>query len=122
MCTPAANTFYRRSSARLQLGNEVFKKQERRLTRSDGEVLLVRLVHARPERRIGENHMDTVALREIGDLLRERIAINDVRRFESVQDAVHLRSNVRERLDLAAEEGPVGSMTRTITRISERGV
>ena len=51
--------------------------------------------------------MDAVALREIGDLLRKRIAVDDVRRLEPVQDAVHLRRNVRECLDLAAEEGPV---------------
>ena len=38
---------------------------------------LIRLVHTRPERRIGKDHMDAVALREIGDLLRKRIAIRD---------------------------------------------
>ncbi len=86
----------RRSSAHLQLGDEVFKEQERRLARPDGEVLLIRLVHARPERRICENNVDAVALREIGDLLRKRIAVDDVRGLEPVQDAVHLRRNVRE--------------------------
>ena len=69
------------------------------------EVRLLARLHLRAERRICADDVHPVVVRDGGWILRERTAEADVGRLQSVQDAVHLRGDVGERLHFAAVEG-----------------
>ena len=85
--------------------DEMLQEQERGLAGLDREILL----HLRPllaaERRIGQHHVEAVLLLDVGDVLGQRVGVDDVRRLDAVQDHVHDADDVGEALLLLAVEG-----------------
>ena len=93
------------AAAGLEDLDEVLEEQERRLAGADGEVLLHFLALLAAEGRIGEHHVVAVLLLNVGEVFGERVGVDDVRRLDAVQDHVHDRDDVGERLLLLAVEG-----------------
>ena len=85
--------------------DEVLEEQEGGLAGADGEVLLHLLALLAAEGRIGQHHVEAVLLLNVGEVLGERVGVDDVRRLDAVQDHVHDRDDVGERLLLLAVEG-----------------
>ncbi len=83
----------------------MLEEQERRLAGADGEVLLHLLAFLAAERRIGQHHVDAVLFLNVGEVLGQRVGVDDIRRVDAVQDHVHDRDDVGERLLLLAVEG-----------------
>jgi len=83
----------------------VLKEQERRLSGADGEVLLHLFAFIAAEGWIGHHHLIAVLLLNVGEVLRERIGVDDVWGLDAVQDHVHDRDDVGERLLLLPVEG-----------------
>ena len=91
--------------SRLEDLDEVLEKQERRLPGADGEVLLHFLALLAAEGRIGHHHLVAVLLLNVGQVFGERVGVDDVGRFDAVQDHVHDGNHVGQRLFLFAVEG-----------------
>ena len=83
----------------------MLKEQERRLSGADGEVLLHLFAFIAAEGWIGHHHLIAVLLLNVGEVLRERIGVDDVWGLDAVQDHVHDRDDVGERLLLLPVEG-----------------
>ena len=81
-------------TARLQGFDEMLKEQKGRLTRLDGEVLFYLLALFPAKGRIGKDHMESVLLLNVADVFSECIGVEDVRRFDAMQDHVHDRDDV----------------------------
>jgi hypothetical protein len=67
-----------------------------------GKVALDALLLLAAEGRVGEDHVHPVLLPDLGELVAQRIARVDLGRVQPVQQQVHLRKQVRQRLGLAA--------------------
>ena len=93
------------AAAGLEHLDEVLEEEERGLAGADGEVLLHFLALLAAEGRIGQHHVVAVLLLNVGEVLGERVGVDDVRRLDAVQDHVHDRDDVGERLLFLAVEG-----------------
>ena len=91
--------------AGLEHLDEVLEEEEGGLAGADGEVLLHFLALLAAEGRIGQHHVVAVLLLNVGEVLGERVGVDDVRRVDAVQDHVHDRDDVGEGLLLLAVEG-----------------
>jgi hypothetical protein len=89
----------------LERLDEVLHEQESRLTRFNRKVLLNLLALLSPKRRVGQDHVKTVLLLDVIDVLTQRIGVNDVGRLDAVQDHVHDRNHVGQALLFLAVEG-----------------
>ena len=98
--------------------DEVLEEQERRLAGADGEVLLHLLALLAAEGRIGQHHVVAVLLLNVGEVLGERVGVDDVRRLDAVQDHVHDRDDVGERLLFLAVEGALLERRRVLCVVS----
>ena len=87
-----------RAAAGLEDFNEMLEEEERGLAGADGEVLLHFLALFAAEGRIGDDDVETIPFLNIGEVLGECVRVNDVRRFDAVQDHVHDRDHVGEGL------------------------
>jgi hypothetical protein len=59
------------------------------------------------EWRIGEDDVDAILLADLGDAHGDRIVRTDLRRFESVQQQIHLREQIRQWFRFAAKNAPL---------------
>jgi hypothetical protein len=55
--------------------------------------------------RVGHDHVEAFLVLHVGQVLRQRVGMNDVRRVDPVQDHVHRGDDVGEALLLLAVEG-----------------
>ena len=85
--------------------DEVLEEEERGLAGADGEVLLHFLALFAAEGRIGDDDVEAVLFLHVGEVLGERVGVNDVGRFDAVQDHVHDRDDVGEGLLFLPVEG-----------------
>lgn len=83
----------------------MLEEEERSLAGADGEVLLHFLAFLAAERRIGHDHVNAVFLLNVSQVFGERVGVDDVGRFDAVQDHIHDGDDVGERLFLLAVEG-----------------
>ncbi len=91
--------------ARLDDFDEVLENQERGLAGADGEVLLHLGAFLASEGRIGQHHVVAVLFLNVREILGQRVSVDDVRRFDPVQDHVHDADDVGEGLLFLAVEG-----------------
>ena len=92
----------------------MLEKEERRFAGADREVLLDLLPLLAAERRIRQHDFVAVPFLNVGEVLGQRIRVDDVRRLDAVQDHVHDGDDVRERLLFFAVEGAL--LQRSILR------
>lgn len=85
--------------------DEVLEEEERGLAGADGEVLLHFLALFAAEGRIGHDDVEAVLFLHVGEVLGERVGVDDVGRFDTVQDHVHDRDDVGEGLLFLPVEG-----------------
>ena len=85
--------------------DEVLEEEERGLAGADGEVLLHFLALFAAEGRIGDDDVEAVLFLHVGEVFGERVGMNDVGRFDAVQDHVHDRDHVSEGLLFLPVEG-----------------
>ena len=83
----------------------MLEEQEGGLASADGEVLLHFLAFLAAEGRIGQHHVVAVFLLNIGEVFGQRVGVDDVRCLDAVQDHVHDRDDIGERLLFLAVEG-----------------
>jgi len=74
------------------------------LTGADGEVLLHFLAFLTAEGRIGLDDVVPVFFLNVGEVFGERVGVDDVRRFDAMQDHVHDADDVGQRLLFLAVE------------------
>ena len=103
-----------RPSASLEHLDEVLEEQERGLAGADGEILLDLLAFLASEGRIGQHHVVAVLLLNVGEVLGERVRVDDVRRLDAVQDHVHDGDDVGEGLLFLAVEGARLEVARSL--------
>jgi len=85
-----------RTAARLQDLDEMLEEEEGGLAGLDWEVLLDLGAFLATEGRVREHDVVAVFLLDVGDVLGERIDMDDVRRLDAVEDHVHRPDDVRE--------------------------
>lgn len=95
------------ATAGPQQADEVLEKQKGSFAAADLEVLLHLLAFAAAERRVGEDHIEAVALLHIAEVLGEGIGVQHPGRLDAVEDHVHDRDHIGETLFLLAGEGAV---------------
>jgi len=93
------------ASAGLQDFDEVLEEEEGGLAGADGEVLLDLGAFLAAEGGIGQHDVVTVLFLNVGEVFGEGVGVDDVRRFDPVQDHVHDADDVGEGLLLLAVEG-----------------
>ena len=93
------------ASTSLEDFDEVLKKEERGLAGADGKVLLHFLALFAAEGRIGDDDVEAVFLLHVGKIFSKCVGVNNVRRFDAVQDHVHDRDDIRERFLFLPIEG-----------------
>ena len=59
------------------------------------------------EGRIGHDHIDAVSVADLAQRKAQAVERIDLRRLQAVQDQIHLRQQIRQRLGLAAEDALV---------------
>ena len=69
-----------------------------------GEIALDAAFLFAAERRIGQDHVHPVGILDLGQLLLQTVSLGDLRRFQAVQQQVHLAEHVGERFGFAAED------------------
>ena len=77
-----------RAAAGLEDFNEMLEEEERGLAGADGEVLLHFLALFAAEGRIGDDDVEAILFLNVGEVLGERVRVNDIRRLDAVQDHV----------------------------------
>ena len=82
----------------------MLQEQESGLAGADREILLHLLALAAAERRVGEDDVHPVLVLDVGQVLGQRVGVDDVGRFDAVQDHVHDRDHVGQRLLFLAVE------------------
>ena len=87
-----------RAASGLEDFSEMLEEEERCLAGADGEVLLHFLALFAAEGRIGDDVVEAISFLNVGEVLGERVRVNDVRRLDAVQDHVHDRDHVGEGL------------------------
>ena len=90
--------------------DEVLEEQERRLASADREVLLHLLALLAAKGGIGEDHVHPILVLDVGQVLGQRVGVDDVGGLDAVQDHVHDRYHVGQRLLFLAEK--VGGLQR----------
>ena len=85
--------------------DEVLEEEERGLAGADGEVLLHFLALFAAEGRIGHHDVVSVFFLNIGQVLGERIGVDEVGGLDAMQDHVHDRDDVGEGLLFLPVEG-----------------
>ena len=85
--------------------DEVLEEEERCLAGADWKVLLHFLALFAAEGRIGEDDLEAILFLHVGEVLGERVGVDDVGRFDAVQDHVHDRDDVGEGLLFLPVEG-----------------
>ena len=93
------------AAAGLQRLDEMLEEQERGLAGLDREILLNLRPLLAAERRIGQHDVEAVLFLNVADVLGQRVGVDDVRRFDAVQDHVHDADDVGEALLLLGVEG-----------------
>ena len=93
------------AAAGLEDFDEVLEEEERGLAGADGEVLLHFLALFAAEGRIGDDDVEAVLFLHVGEVLGERVGVDDVGRLDAVQDHVHDRDDVGEGLLFLPVEG-----------------
>ena len=93
------------SSPRLENLDKPLQEQVGSLSRSNGEVLLDFFAFLAAERRIGKNHIAAFAVLDVREVFRKAIGVDDVGDFDPMQDQVHDRDHVSQRLLLLSVEG-----------------
>ncbi len=93
------------AASSLEDFDEVLEEEERCLAGADGEVLLHFLALFAAEGRVGDDDVEAVLFLHVGEVLGERVGVDDVGRFDAVQDHVHDRDDVGEGLLLLPVEG-----------------
>src|ERR1019366_1043596 len=106
--------------AGLENLDEVLQEEERRLAGPYGEVLLHFLALLAAEGRIGQHHVVAVLFLYVGEVLGERIGVDDVGRIDAMQDHVHDGDDVGQRLLLLAVKS--AGLERAEFPGSERGL
>ncbi len=86
------------SAAGLQAAHEVLQKERGSFARFDGEVLLHLGTFFAAEGWVGQDDIVAIALLDVHDVFAQRIGVDDVGRFDAVQDEVHDGDNVGQRL------------------------
>ena len=76
----------------------MLEKEKGRLAGTNGKVLLHFLSLFAAEGWISQHHVVAILLLNVGEVFRERVGVDDVRRLDAVQDHVHDRDHVGERL------------------------
>ena len=76
------------------------------LAGADGKVLLHFLAFLAAERGICHHHVDAVFFLNVGEVFGEGVGVDDVRRFDPVQDHVHDADDVGEGFLLLPVESP----------------
>jgi hypothetical protein len=84
--------------ARLEALDEVLEKEKGRLAGANGKVLLHFFPLFAAEGRIGQHDVVAILLLNVGEVFGKRVGVDDVRRLDAVQDHVHDRDHVGERL------------------------
>ena len=56
------------------------------------------------ERRIGHDHIDAVSVADLAERKAQAVQRIDLRRFESVQNEIHLSQQIRQRLGFSSED------------------
>jgi hypothetical protein len=85
----------------------VLEKQERSFAGADGKILLYLFALLPAEGRIGHNNFDAVFFLNVGQIFGERVDVQQIGRFDAVQDHVHDPNHVGKRLLFLAVEGPL---------------
>ncbi len=85
--------------------DEVLQEEGRGLAGANGEVLLHLLALFAAERRIGDDDVEAVLFLHVGEVLGERVGVDDVGCLDAVQDHVHDRDDVGEGLLFLPVEG-----------------
>src|SRR5205823_6203585 len=83
--------------ARFQNLDEMLKEKKRSLAGADGKVLLHLLALFAAERWISHYHFVAILFLNGCKIFGEGVGVNDVRRFDAMQDHVHDRDDIRER-------------------------
>ncbi len=83
----------------------MLQEQETRSRRCESESSAEPLPFLAAKRRIGQHHVEAVLLLNVGEVLGQRIRVDDVRRFDAMQDHVHDRDDVGQRFLFFAVEG-----------------
>src|ERR1700683_97190 len=76
----------------------MLQEQKGRLAGTNGKVLLNFLALFTAEGRISKHYFVAIFLLNIGEVFTKRVGVDDVGRLDSVQDHVHDRNHVCERL------------------------
>jgi|GEM_PF-686144 len=85
--------------------DEVLEEQKRGFARADREILLDLFAFLAAKRRIGDDDVVAVFLLNVGKVFSERVGVDDVGRFDAVQDHVHDPDDVGEGLLFLPVEG-----------------
>jgi len=92
------------ASAGLEHLDEMLEEQERGFAGADREVLLHFLALLAAERRLGQHDVVAVLVLNVGEVFGQGVGVDDVRRFYAVQDHVHDRDHISQRLLFLAVE------------------
>ena len=93
------------AAAGPQQSDEVLQKQKSGFAAADLEVLLHLLAFAAAEGRVGEDHIEAVALLHIAEVFGEGVGVQHLGRLDAMEDHVHDRDHIGEALLLLAGEG-----------------
>lgn len=88
----------------LEKFDKMLEKEEGGLAGLDGEILLNLLAFLAPERRIGQDDVVAVLLLHMGEVLGQRVGMEDIGRLDPVQDQVHDGDDVGQALLFLAKE------------------
>ena len=94
-----------RAATGLEDFDEVLEEEERGLAGADGEVLLHFLALFATEGRVGDDDVEAILLLHIGEVLSERVGVDDIGRLNAVQDHIHDRDDIGEGLLFLSVEG-----------------
>ena len=76
-----------------------------RFAGANGKVLLNFLAFLAAEGRVGHDNFHAIFLLNVGEILGKRVGVDDIGRFDAVEDHVHDPDDVGEGFFLFAEEG-----------------
>src|ERR1035441_3272971 len=85
--------------------DKVLKKEEGSLASSDGKILLDFFALFTAERWIRHHHVNAIFVLDVGEVFGKRIRVNDVRCLDAMQNHVHDRDDIGERLLFLSVEG-----------------
>jgi len=95
---------YSSAAAGLEHFDEVLKEEKGRFAGADGEILLDFFALLPAEGRVGQDHIHAVFVLNVGEVLGQGVGMGNVGRFNAVQDHIHDRDDVGQRLLFLAVE------------------